>query len=112
VSFHFDSGHLAAVMLRPARQSDDAAPMFDELVKQLTSAHGKLTAHREQSSGSGSWERRASWSTPVSEIELRAWRTTLRDSHMLSLDFGSGKIKPLDESSVLLTYRRGRSQPR
>jgi hypothetical protein len=105
VDFLFDHGRLAAIRLRLMGGGDDAAPAYEEMVSWLSSAHGPPPEQREQPPTSGSWERRVTWTTPESLIDLHAWRTDLRESHVLALDMRAGDIRPENEGSVVVTYR-------
>ena len=101
VRFLFDrTDSLAAIELRVGPWDDKA---FDEMLGWLSTKHGAPNDFVGKPSEDGT--RTAWWITRAGSIELREHRLDLADAHVLKLDFGSGRIQPMD-GDLVVTYRR------
>ncbi len=105
-SFLFNAkGRLGAVHLRLADVRGAVETAYDELAARLAKEYGPPTAKWDEPSASVDWARRASWVTGESIIDLNGWKVAMQESHVLKLDFRGGAIRPMDEGSVVVTYR-------
>ena len=104
-AFLFDSaGGLGAVHLRLADHGEIAAA-YDDLTAWLSRKHGSPDSSNGGPPASGTWTRQASWATGESLIDLYGWEAETQESHVLSLDFSAGEIRPQEQGSVVVTYR-------
>jgi hypothetical protein len=105
-SFLFDAkGGLRAVQLRLADESSAIESAYDELAAQLLKEHGPPTGKAYEPDAFLAWARRASWATGESIVELNGWQGALPESLVLTLDLRGGSVRPMDEGSVVVTYR-------
>ncbi len=111
VAFLFDSaGGLGAVHLRLADHGG-IAPAYDDMTAWLTRKHGSPDSSNGGPPASGAWTRQASWATGECLIDLYGWEAEAQESHVLSLDFSAGEIRPQEQGSVVVTYRPENATP-